>query len=198
MGDARLWLGIALVAGSVTVGAVVMTADRDTVTVLRASRDLSVGAVPEGLEPVALSRLAAGDAYLTGEPPVDAVLRWPVRAGELLPAAALVSPEPQQHRQVTVAVDPLHAPIDVRPGDRVDVWSSPGSSSRGAVPPRQVVAEARIASVSADPVGVGGEIAVVLDLPPDDVQAVVEAVRTGDVDLVAVPVDSQAVATVNS
>jgi hypothetical protein len=190
-GDARLWVGIGLVVASVVVGVGVMSADRDTVTVLRATRDLSVGATPTNLDRVAVSRAAVGDAYLTGEPAGDAVLRWPVRAGELVPRGALAEPPTQQHRQVTVAVDPLHAPVDLQEGDHVDVWASSASPSRAQEPPKRVVADARVASVSGEAVGIGGELAVVLDLAPDDVLSVVEAVRTGVVDLVAVPVDSQ-------
>ena len=197
VGDARLWLGIALVVASVVIGAGVMSADRDTVTVLRATRDLSIGATPSGLDRVVMSRAAAGDAYLTQEP-VGAVLQWPVRAGELVPRAALGAPLRVASRQVTVAVDPLHAPVDLQAGDHVDVWASPSISSRDAIPPRLVVADARVASVSADAVGIGGEVAVALDLGEDDVLPVVEAVRNGVVDLVAVPVSSQAPAALRS
>ncbi len=174
---------------SVVIGVGVMSADRDTVTVLRATRDLSVGATPSGLDRVVMSRAAAGDAYLTQEP-VGAVLQWPVRAGELVPRAALGTPPRVASRQVTVAVDPLHAPVGLQAGDHVDVWASPSTSSRDAIPPRQVVADARVASVSADAVGIGGEVAVVLDLGVGEVLSVIEAVRNGVVDLVSVPVSS--------
>ena len=113
---------------SVVIGVGVMSADRDTVTVLRATRDLSVGATPSGLDRVVMSRAAAGDAYLTQEP-VGAVLQWPVRAGELVPRAALGTPPRVASRQVTVAVDPLHAPVGLQAGDHVDVWASPSTSS---------------------------------------------------------------------
>jgi len=69
------------------------------------------------------------------------------------------------------------------------VWAS--STERDAGAPSLVVRDVVVASVSEDAVGVGGEIAVVLDLGEDDVPAVVAAVRSGVVDLVAIPVDSQ-------
>ena len=61
LGDLRLWLGLVLVAGSMLVGARLMGADDDTVVVLRATRDLAVGAGLDGLAPVRVSRAAAGD-----------------------------------------------------------------------------------------------------------------------------------------
>ena len=201
VGDLRLWLGVGLVVAAVIAGIVVVGADRDTVTVLRATRDLSIGAHPTGFDRVQMSRAAAGDAYVTDAPAPELVLRWPVRAGELLPVGVLGPPVAVAHRQVTVAVDPLHAPVGMQAGDHVDVWASPSSSTRDAESPRRVVADVRVASVETDGVGIGGEVAVVLDLPETDVQPVVEAVRTAVVDLVAVPVDSQATvdsATVDS
>jgi hypothetical protein len=197
-GDLRLWSGVVLVVLSVVAGIAVMGADRDAVTVLRASRDLSIGATPSGLDRVAVSRSAAGDAYLADEPAAGLVMQWPVRAGELVPKGALAMPAAVAYREVTVAVDPLHAPVGLQAGDHVDVWASPASTSRDTSPPHRVVADARVASVSSDAVGFGGEIAVVLDLPEADVEPVVEAVRGAVVDLVAVPVDSQRPSVVSS
>jgi hypothetical protein len=48
--------------------------------------------------------------------------------------------------------------------------------------------------VAADSLGVGGEMAVVLTVEPDQVASVVRAGRIGAVDLVRVPTDSQLVA----
>ena len=189
IGDLRLLVGVGLVIASVVIGVAVMTPGGDTVLVLRATRDLSVGATPSGLVAVPVSRAAAGDAYVSKAPTSGEVLRWPVHAGELVPRAALAVQSARQQRQVTVAVDPLHAPVGLVAGDRVDVWASRTERDAGA--PSLVVRDAAVASVSQDAVGVGGEIAVVLDLGEGDVPAVVAAVRSGVVDLVAIPVDSQ-------
>ena len=189
IGDLRLLAGVGLVVASVVVGVSVMTSSGDTVLVLRASRDLSIGAAPMDLVTVPISRSAAGDAYVSEQPASGTVLRWPVHAGELVPRAALAVATQPPKRQVTVAVDPLHAPVGLVAGAHVDVWAS--STERDAGAPSLVVRDVVVASVSEDAVGVGGEIAVVLDLGEDDVPAVVAAVRSGVVDLVAIPVDSQ-------
>ncbi|MHB1164798.1 MAG: CpaB family protein [Candidatus Nanopelagicales bacterium] len=185
-GDVRLWLGLLLVAASMLVGARLMAAGDDTVTVLRATRDLSVGARLDGLVPVRLPRDAA-QPYL-GQP-VDGVLRWPVLAGELVPRSAVATSPPEPTRQVTVPVDPLHAPPGLRPGDRVDVWSSPRGPADAAGPPVLVLASVPVASASSEQ-GLGGEVGVVLDVPVDDVAGIVAASRSGVVDLVAVPAAS--------
>ena len=192
LGDARLWLGLGLVLGAMVVGARVMAVDEDTVIVLRATRDLSVGSPVDALEPVRVSRSAAGAEYLQGVPDAEAVLRWPIRAGELVPRSALTVAVPAPVRHVTVPVDPLHVPPALMAGDLVDVWSSPpdGPDDIGAAP-RLVLAAVTIDAVSVDDVGLGGEIGVVLAVPVDDVADVVAASRVGLLDLVAVPIVSQ-------
>lgn len=188
LGDLRLWLGLVLVAGSMLVGARLMGADDDTVVVLRATRDLAVGAGLDGLAPVRVSRAAAGDLYLEGPAP-DGVLRWPVQAGELVPRSAVASGPRADSRLVTVPVDPLHAPPALQRGSLVDVWSVPGDPEQGE--PGLVLPAVSVADVSTDALGMGGELAVVLDVPSGQVAAVVDAARGGGVDLVAVPASSQ-------
>lgn len=190
-GDVRLWLGIALVGVAMVVGSAVLTAGADTITVMRAGRDLSVGAEPVDLVPVAVNRAAAGDAYLTGEVPAGAVLKWPVLAGELVPRSALGTRAASPTRRVTVPVDPLHAPAGLQGGDRVDVWSS---ADRGAAapdtPPVEVLGDVTVVGLASEAVGMAGEMGVVLEVGQSDVAALVAASRTGVIDLVAVPAGS--------
>jgi len=186
-GDARLWLGLALVVASMLVGARLMAAGDDTVTVLRATRDLSVGARLDGLVPVRVPREAA-QLYL-GQP-VEGVLRWPLLAGELVPLSAVETSPAEPTRRVTVPVDPLHAPPSLQPGDRVDVWVSPRDASGVAGLPVLVLASVPVDSASSEH-GLGGEVGVVLDVPVADVADVVAASRSGVVDLVEVPAASQ-------
>ena len=105
--DVRLWAGVALVVLSAAIGAVVLSQDDDMVTVWRAARDLSVGAVPVDLEPVQIPRTVAAGRYAAPGGAVDGVLRWPIAAGELLPRGALSEPPHEATRWVTVPVDPL-------------------------------------------------------------------------------------------
>jgi hypothetical protein len=82
--------------------------------------------------------------------------------------------------------------VALQAGDVVDVWSMPrpdATASDGAEPDL-VLPAAVVASVAEDSIGIGGEIAVVLEVPSEVVAAVVSATRTGVVDLVAVPATS--------
>ena len=196
VGDLRLWAGLALLVVSMVVGATMLSAGDDTVTVWRASRDLSAGSAPTGLEPVALGRAVAGDRYVGSDVQVVGVLRWPVQAGELLPRTALTQPTAAATRQVTVPVDPMHAPAGLQAGDVVDMWSTPRDSAAAeaqVAAPSLVLAAVRVTALAGADVGISGELGVVLEVPADEVPAVVAASRSGVTDLVAVPLASQAV-----
>jgi hypothetical protein len=194
LSDARVWGGLALLAVSALVGAVLLGRGEDTVVVLQATRDLSVGSAPQDLEPVAIpSSLATG--YLTAADEVTGVLRWPVTAGELVPRSALAPANPRPERGVTVAVDPAHAPAGLMAGDRVDVWSTasdPGALA-GEVRPVLVLASARVLTVATEAGGFAGSWGVELAVPEESVADVVAAGRGGVLDLVTVPGSSQGV-----
>lgn len=181
--DVRLWLGLALVVVSVVGGARLLAPADTGVLVLRASRDLPAGAQPSDLEQVQVPADIA-DAYL--REPGSGILRWPVRAGELIPAAALVPPRPRPERLVSVPVDAAALPPGLVADAVLDVWGSPADGG----PPRLVVAGVRAASTPSAESTLAGTIAVLLRVPEDQVGAIVAASRGGDVDLVAVPPDS--------
>lgn len=197
LGDLRLWAGLSLLVVSMVIGATMLSAGDDTVTVWRASRDLSAGSAPADLEPITVGRAVAGDRYVGSDVDVAGVLRWPVRAGELLPRAALTQPSAAATREVTVPVDPMHAPAGLQAGDVIDMWStardSTSADARPDAVPVLVLAAVRVTAVADADVGISGQLGVVLEVPADHVPDVVAAGRAGVTDLVAVPLASQAV-----
>ena len=97
-------------------------------------------------------------------------------------------------RMVTLPVDPLHAPVNMAAGAVVDIWSTPADVAGGVTAhPVLVLPSVTVAEVAADTVGVGGEIAVVVEIPEAVADQLVGAARSGLIDLVAVPIASQQV-----
>ena len=137
--DPRLWLGVALVATSVLVGARLLGGADDTVEVWSAGGDLAAGQpVTEGdlvARRVRFAAAADGDRYLrVGDPlPDDATLTRAVGDGELLPAAALGSAE-EGLTEVPIWAPAEVIPASVEPGSLVDVWvtPTPGADARTA------------------------------------------------------------------
>lgn len=134
--DPRLWLGVALVAGSVLVGVRLVGGADDTVEVWTAGADLAQGQpLTEGdLVARRVRFAAAGDAerYLRvgDDLPDDATLARDVGTGELLPVAALGAAE-EGLTEVPVWAPAEVIPASIEPGSLVDVWvtPTPGASS---------------------------------------------------------------------
>ena len=191
--DFRLWLGLVVVVGAMFVGARVLSAGSETVTVWQATRDLSQGAAIADVRPVTVALGDASEDYIPADEAVSGVVLWPVAAGELVPRRALGAGGLTGMRLVTVPVDPLHLPPGVMPGDLVDIWATPGGGANVVPVPQLVIPNVSVASVAEDTVGIGGQIAVVLTVGEADVPRLVTAMRGGDLDLVAVPLASQSV-----
>lgn len=184
--DPRVLAGIALIVVSMLIGARLLSGGSDTVQAWQAVRDLAPGAVvtPEDVVAVAIpAGLAASYADGAGLP--TAPLDRPLLAGELLPVPSDV--DAVDARWVTVPVEPLHAPVDLAAGERVDVWSTEGADLGVAPAPELVLEGVLVSNVAIDGVGLGGEYGVVLEIDPRDAAALLEAVRTGGIDLVRVP-----------
>lgn len=135
--DARLWIGIALVAASVLVGARLLGGADDTVEVWAAARDLPAG-VPITEDDLVVHRVRfedGEDRYLEVGDDLgdDQVLLRALGEGELLPAAALGEPD-QELQEVPFAVAGTAVPPSVDAGSVVDVWiitSGNGGADKG-------------------------------------------------------------------
>lgn len=184
--DLRLWVGLALILISMLAGARLLSSSQETVTVWRASRDLAPGAVPAA-EPVTVVLGDTASAYASASAPLDGRMRVPVSAGALIPANATAPVQTTGTRQVTIAVDPLHAPVELAAGDVVDVWATPSNGGQTTGVPSLVLPKALVLQSSPDALGVAGQLAVVIEVPEPQVSVVVAAVRGGQVDLVEVP-----------
>ena len=122
--DLRLVLGVLLVLGSVLVGARVVSAADATVPVWSAAGDLAAGTVLDATDLVRVEvRLdAVADAYVSAATrPAGRTLSRAVRAGELLPVAALE--EPTGLVQLALPVQAGFVPPGLDRGQVVDVFA---------------------------------------------------------------------------
>lgn len=131
--DPRLWIGVAIVAVSVLVGAWALGTSDDSVAVWAAGDTMVAGHIltADDLTVRRVRFAESSDAahYLPADRQLPAGLRLlrPVGAGELLPQAA-VGPHTQADvREVPVSVPPDQVPGSVGAGDTVDVYLRPGS-----------------------------------------------------------------------
>jgi Flp pilus assembly protein CpaB len=187
---------VLLVLVSVVVGARIVASSDSSEPVWVAAHDLAAGTQ------LTADDLRAGRVHLYGKrgtyvsakgaAPTGYVLTRAIGKGELLPVAAVVpAGQVPPYRLVTVQVAPLHVPLHLGAGDRVDVYVTPRAT--GSSQPLQstvVFAGAVVQAVSSGGHGLTAgstDTAVVLQVPPRAVPGVLAGIHGGDVDLVLVP-----------
>jgi hypothetical protein len=193
--DARLALGILLVALSIVAGARVFTAADNTTTVYVAAHDLVPGqhlsADDFAVGHVRLPAQAGLYIAASATPPVGYVVTRFVGAHELVPVAALGAAGTAAHsRFVTVPVQSGHLADELTRGDLVDVYVTPKAATGEAAPaPVLVLAGVPVESRSGGSrtFTASSAFSVVLSVPAEKVAAVVQAVESGTIDLVTVP-----------
>ncbi|HEY0889692.1 MAG TPA: hypothetical protein VGE38_08790 [Nocardioides sp.] len=181
--DPRLWVGVALVAGSVVAGARIVGAADDTVAVWAAEVDLGAGTSLAEVDLVRRHvRFADGDglaAYLRADRPLpEGQLLRAVGSGELLPRAAVGSAARSGTVQLPVSVEPEQVPPSVDAGAVVDVYVvAPGGSAgagagarTGEVEPALAGASVVAAPAIEESFGTTGRRQLVLAVPEADAQ----------------------------
>lgn len=186
--DLRLVLGVLLVLGSVVVGARVIGAADESVTVWAAARDLSAGTTlrERDLELVAVRLFESGPAYLAAEADLPGrVLDRPVRAGELVPASALQ--EVTDRVSVALPVDEAAVPFDLGRGQLVDVYATGPERQGGPTVTRLVLAAAPVQAVDGEDEGVlssaGGLRQIVVSVPSAEAGELLAAIAGRDLAL---------------
>ncbi|MCX6400947.1 MAG: hypothetical protein NTX33_13595 [Propionibacteriales bacterium] len=137
--DPRLWIGIALVTGSVVAGGRLFAAADDTVQVWALTQDRGSGS-PVVEDDLTVQRVrfidgaALGRYFPASEPvPADLVLTRAVGAGELLARTSVGAADQKEVLRVPLEVDPNRVPPDVETGSVVDVWVTDGAGlAKGA------------------------------------------------------------------
>ena len=192
--DARLALGVLLVLASVVAGARLLAAADDRAAVLVARRDLVPGQHLSADDfTVGQVQLAdrAGQYVAAGAPPIGYVVTRFVGAGELLPAQAVAAGAvAADSRYVTVPVQPGHLPGDLARGDLVDVYLTRAAAAGADVPAPTLVLSGvpvRTTGGGSRVFGSSSTLSVELEVPKDRVSALVQAIESGTIDLVAVP-----------
>lgn len=173
--DPRLLFGIAVVAVCVLAGSRLLATADDTVAVWSTQRDLVAGTVLShgDLERSEIRFVSAATAqrYVSASDAVPGmVLTRDLAAGELLPRSALGGGvDAMDVAELPISVAAEAVPADLRAGQVVDVWVTPGDGSQ---PRRAVRVLSAVRVVDAPPnagaLGPSSTRQVVVGVPADD------------------------------
>jgi hypothetical protein len=169
--DPRLWFGTLLVLASVVVGARVLAAADDTVGVWTLDHDVSAG-MRLGASDLRVTRLhfsnAADESHYwlaQFQLPAQAHVTRDVGAGELLAKAAVSTDAAAVPHQLPLSVPAAGMPVNVAPGDHVEIWAVPKPEAARSRP-RLLLGDTVVLSVGEPTVaGLGSDRQVVVALP---------------------------------
>lgn len=178
--DPRMWIGVAIVAVSVVVGARVVGGADATIAVWAAADEMGAGDTVLAADLVQRRVHFDSDEdaarYLAADQPLPEAtqLTRSVGAGELLPVSALGSQEDSGSVEVPLAV--ALVPPSVRAGSVVNVWVTPPPGSvdtKGEGLDAQLVLEEVVvieAPRASDDFGATGDRQLVVAVPPEQTE----------------------------
>lgn len=166
--DPRLLVGILLVVVSVAGVLTLVSVQNETVPMYVARRDIALGQKidPEALRVVDVRLDAVQDRYLSAEQPPagDLHANSLIRAGELLPLAAVGGRDPQGRKPLSVELT-QELPVAVGVGTRVDVWAAErGSTSTSYGEPQRLLQSVEVSAVRELDSGFGATSGHVVEL----------------------------------
>ncbi|HWV50061.1 MAG TPA: SAF domain-containing protein [Microbacterium sp.] len=191
-GDARFYIGIALVALSIIGVWLIVNASRSTVPVLRADRTITQGEAlsSSDFSVVDVSLGAVSDGYLSPQDlTAGQIATRSMAQGELLSSAAVG--DAADARTTTLVVESsVGLPAGIEAGTVVELWQAPPLED-GFDEPRILVADVTVASlVETEGMMAQDHPAVELVIDRSDVSDVLSAI-TGGAALSVVPMGSR-------
>ena len=192
--DARMLVGLLLVAAAVVTGAKVVSAADRTGKVWALKTDLAAGATltESDLTTVDVRLDDHASAYLAASSdPVGKTLSRDVAAGDLLPAKAVS--EVSDEVSLALSVPAARVPVSVGRGDRIALYATDEPSATGATtsPTVLVVESATVAEISERSQGAlsigGGDLQVVLKVPSCAVPGILDGTTAKLLTAVEVP-----------
>jgi hypothetical protein len=186
--DIRLWLGIIFILSSVFIAQTVIANATE-----RSLAFVVIKSVPAGSKitsaDLVLAKVVLPDIVipLTNENEVvGKVAARDLFAGDLVVSKSIANLDQANLRLVSVPIRAGHLP-DIQSGQLVDVWVTPSTDGMALPGPAQlVISQATVQSV---PPGIDPTLdtAVTLLISTSAVQEIVQAMRDGVIDLVALP-----------
>jgi len=204
--DPRLWIGVAIVAASVLLGAKLIGGADQSVAVWSVSHDVVGGEdLTDGdvvARKVRFVNAADADVYLSADDPLPEgmALTRDLGAGELVPRAAMGPKETVKRKTISLVFADSGVPTGLEKGDSVAVWvtsvtkkDAGGNTTPDAPPAAPTFAQALVTSVQSSTTGSlagTGAIVVTIAIPngtqPEAVGAVVQAAKADNLYLTTV------------
>ena len=186
--DPRLWLGILFVVTSMLIGQQVISNASVRVPAVTLNSNIAQGAqIREG--DVTLVQVSVPSTENLISVPGEVVGKIASRdlfAGDLVSVHSISNGFAPDSRTVSVPIRAGHLP-QVSPGEKVDIWMTPSVDGVALPGPASLIIPNAVLASAPEFIDAGADTSVTILVSQDQVQVLVQAMRDGVIDLVAIP-----------
>jgi hypothetical protein len=118
---------------------------------------------------------------------VGKVAKTDLFTGDLVTVHSVSTGFASDARNVSIPIRAGHLP-EVRPGEKVDIWMTPSLDGVALPGPASLIIPNAVIAAAPDFIDAGMDTSVTVLVSQDQVQVLVQAMRDGVIDLVAIPV----------
>ena len=187
--DPRLWLGILFIVAAMIIGQLVVTSASVRVPAVALNSNIAQGALIQESD-VALVQVSVPNVENLISVPSDVVGKVATTdlfAGDLVSVHSISNGFASDARNVSVPIRAGHLP-QVSPGEKVDIWMTPSLDGVALPGPASLIISNAVIAAAPEFIDAGMDTSVTVLISQDQVQVLVQAMRDGVIDLVAIPV----------
>ena len=187
--DPRLWLGILFIVAAMIIGQLVVTSASVRVPAVALNSNIAQGALIQESD-VALVQVSVPNVENLISVPSDVVGKVATTdlfAGDLVSVHSISNGFASDARNVSVPIRAGHLP-QVSPGEKVDIWMTPSLDGVALPGPASLMISNAVIAAAPEFIDAGMDTSVTVLISQDQVQVLVQAMRDGVIDLVAIPV----------
>jgi len=187
--DPRLWLGIIFIVTAMIIGQFVVSSASARVPAVTLNSNIAQGAQIRASDISAVQVSVPLSENLISIPSevVGKIAATDLFVGDLVRVHSISNGFASDVRTVSIPIRAGHLPT-VSPGEKVDIWMTPSLDGVALPGPAKLIIPNAVIASAPDFVDSGVDTSVTVSISQDQVQILVQAMRDGLIDLVAIPV----------
>ena len=187
--DPRLWLGITFIVAAMIIGQLVISKASARVSALALNANISQGAIIRASDVSSVQVAIPNPENLISVPSdaIGKVATTDLFVGDLISTHSISNGFASDVRTVSVPIRAGHLP-QINPGEKVDVWMTPSLDGVALPGPATLIIPSAVIASAPEVVDSGMDTSVTVQVSQDQVQVLVQAMRDGVIDLVAIPI----------
>jgi hypothetical protein len=187
--DPRLWLGILFIISAMVIGQLVVSHASVRVPAVTLNSNIAQGALIRESDVSSVQVSVPSNKNLITIPSevVGKVASTDLFAGDLVSIHSVSDGFASDVRSVSIPIRAGHLP-QVNHGEKVDIWMTPSLDGVALPGPANLIVANAVVTAAPEFVDAGMDTSVTVLISQDQVQVLVQAMRDGVIDLVAIPV----------